>query len=336
MNIDIHSHLLLQDTMGAAGRYGPSIEEEDDKSLTLVVGDYRCRSKPGVRFLEDPRFTDTAARLKDMDEKGIDAMGVTVSPLLYLYWAEPDIGIQFSQAQNDAMARFCHGAPGRLFFFATLPIQDLEASLEEIDRAASIGARGVNLGQSDVAIGRTLDDETLWPLYERMEALGLPLFIHPYPPGMETAEAAAMAAEDKYELSWMTGYVHQATVAGATLMFGGVFDVFPGLKVILSHGGGALPYQWGRLEFASRKVGAVRAAKPLDAYRENLYFDCLIHELSARRFLVEFAGADHVLVGDNYIGWDAVDGVEFVRELQLDPVDEAKILGGNAKALFRL
>jgi aminocarboxymuconate-semialdehyde decarboxylase len=329
-HVNMHSHIIPRETMNQVPPYGPVLTEEPDGSVSYQVGKFKIFAMPGDGYMLDPRMNDSKARLADMDAKGIDVMGVSISPLAYLYWAPKEVGAEFSRLQNDAMARFCAGDPKRLFYFATIPLQDIAAAVTEVERACThLGARGLNIGQTDVAIGKYPDDEYFYPLYAKVEELGIPLFMHPYPPGIETGTG-------DNQLVWMAGYVHQSTMASASMMLGGVFDTFPDLKLILPHGGGALPYQFGRFEYASRRMKGVKAKRNLNEYLANLYFDCLVHEAKARRFLVEFAGADHVLVGDNYLGWDAVDGFAMVKELRLAATDEDKILGLNAIDLFRL
>jgi aminocarboxymuconate-semialdehyde decarboxylase len=327
-HVNMHSHVILTETLNQFPPYGPQVTDEPDGSAAYQVGKYKILFKKGDDHVRDPRMNSSGARLSDMDDKRIDVMGVSVSPLNYLYWAPAEIGIEFSRLQNDAMANFCAGNRDRLFFFATVPLQDVAASVIELERAVrELGARGLNLGQTDIALGKFPDDAHFHPLYEKAQALGIPIFMHPYPPGIETGAGGN-------QLDWMAGYVHQSTMASASMLLGGTFDVFPKLKLILPHGGGALPYQFGRFEYAARRMRGSKAKRNLNEYIENLYFDCLIHDRRGRQFLVDFAGADHVLVGDNYLGWDAVDGFAMVKELGLPEADENKILGGNALRLF--
>jgi aminocarboxymuconate-semialdehyde decarboxylase len=315
--------------MGGAGQYGPELSREADGSGLFRVGDYKFRSLPGDSYILDDRWHDSAARLAAMDQANIDVMGVSVSPLTYFYWIDPDIAVPFATIQNEAMAKFCAGNPDRLFHFATVPLQDIDASVKELERAANAGARGLNLGQTDVALGRFPDDESFFPLYEVAERHGLPIFVHPYPPGIDKGEG-------ENQLVWIAGYLAQSTMTGAAMLLGGVFDHFPNLKVILPHGGGAMPYQWGRFEYAYRRMRNVKALKSPDAYRANIFYDCLIHDVRARKFLIDTVGVDQVLVGDNYMGWDAVDGFAMIDELNLAKADEEKIMGLNAARIFNL
>src|SRR3546814_8651293 len=127
--------------------------------------------------------------------------------------------------------------------------------------------------------GKELYDEEMWPLYSVLEELGLPLFIHPYP-----AEIGDAKAKDRYT-SLLLDYPFECTRAVNNLILGGVFDDFPNLKVYVSHGGGFIPYQFGRIETFAGLISGVRCKKPPREYLKNFYFDTLIHELDARKYL---------------------------------------------------
>lgn len=331
MRIDTHAHVMPPDVMGKAGKYGPTIVTSEDGFGIMRVGPYESRvgGGRGIAAATFEKMGDPRRRIRELDEHGIDKMGVTISPLFYLYWAEDEIRVPFASTQNDALSKYCAEDPSRLFFLATLPLPNIEASVAEIRRAVTIGARGINVGTGDFD-GVDLDSPILWPVYEELTRAELPLFVHPYPLPM------ASGAEDRYNLSWVVGYNYQESLAYAHLVLGGVFDDFPGLKVIISHGGGSVPYQFGRIEEARRRQPDVRAKQPLDAYRGNVYFDILLHDVHARQFLVDFVGADQLMVGDNYGGWDAADGFAMLDELELSDAEREKISGANAARLFKL
>lgn len=331
MRIDTHAHVILPDTMGGAGKYGPEIGRYPGGRASIKVGPYESRvgGDKGMSADDFAKMGDPRVRIEQLDQLGVDMMGITISPLFYLYWAEDDIRTQFASLQNDALSKYCAEDPSRLFWMATLPLPNVEASVAEIRRAVDLGAKGINVGTGDFD-GVDLDDQRLWPMYDEIESKGLPLFIHPYPLTM------ASGAEDRYNLSWSVGYNYQETVAFAHLILGGVFDDFPKLKVIITHGGGFAPYQVGRIEEARRRQPDVRAKKPVREYGENIFYEILVHDLNARKFLVDFAGADQLVVGDNFGGWDAAQGFELLDELALPAEDHAKIAGGNAAKLFGL
>ncbi len=331
MRIDTHAHILAPETMGQAGKYGPEIVTHAGGRASIRVGPYESRvgGDTGLTVEGLARMGDPRVRLNKLDELGIDVMGITISPLFYLYWAEDEIRTPFASVQNVALSKYCAEDPDRLFWMATLPLPDIEASVAEIRRSVDLGARGINVGTGDFN-GVDLDDDRLWPVYAEIEANDLPLFIHPYPLTM------ASGAEDRYNLSWSVGYNYQEAVAYAHLTLGGVFDAFPKLKVIITHGGGFVPYQAGRIEEARLRQPDVKAQKPLNEYRENVFYEILVHDLAARKFLVDFAGTDQLVVGDNFGGWDEADGFAMLDELQLPADEHEKISSLNAIKLFGL
>jgi aminocarboxymuconate-semialdehyde decarboxylase len=125
-------------------------------------------------------------------------------------------------------------------------------------------------------------------------------------------------------------------MAAANLILSGALDEVPNLNVCISHGGGFLPYQFGRIEAFSQLNPETKAKKPLRDYLRQIYFDNLVHETSARRFLVDWMGADNVVVGDNYAGLDSADGFALLDELNLPPDQATAIAGGNAARIMRL
>jgi aminocarboxymuconate-semialdehyde decarboxylase len=332
MRVEAHAHVIPHTILGTAGKYGPELVETDEGGAALRVGPYESRVSGGRGLSAERmrRVADPSVRIAEMDEIGIDKMAISTSPLFYLYWAEDDVRVPFVANLNDALAEYCATAPERLFVVPTLPLPNVEASIEEVRRAVSAGARGINIGTSDLGDGLELDSKELWPLYEEIESQGLPLFVHPHPLTMATG------ALDRYNLSWIVGYTYQETLAVANLTLGGVFDDFPGLRAIIPHGGGNAPYQWGRLAEAQERQPDVRSKKPIAEYLPNLYFDILLHDVEARRFLLEFAGADQLVVGSNFGGWDAANGFALLDEMKLAEEEHDKIAGTNAAELFGL
>ncbi|MGM5068801.1 amidohydrolase family protein [Rhodococcus qingshengii] len=177
LHIDTHAHVILPSTIRKTGRYGPDIVTNEQGRSSIRLGPYESRvgGEKGMTLEEFKAMGgDPLLRIKELDSLGIDAMGVTISPLFYLYWAEDDARIPFASIQNDAFATNCNTDPSRLFWMATLPLPNIEASIAEVLRSVALGARGINVGTGDFD-GVELDDERLWPLYAEIEAAGLPL-----------------------------------------------------------------------------------------------------------------------------------------------------------------
>lgn len=346
--VDVHSHIIPESIMGKAGPHGPEFYMTESGSYLMRTGVGRSILLSAVSHKEfaaghggeDPklwgqRLSDPNLRLKEMDERGIDAMVVSPSPPLYLHNIEPEHAVPYSQAYNDALAEYCSADPSRLFFVANLPMQDPEAAGKETKRAiGQLGARGVYVGAVSMG-GRELDDEAFFPIYEELAANGLPLGVHPggLPPGKELLGGVP----PRFKQGPVVGFPLMETHAQITLICGGVLDRFRELNVTVSHGGGFFPYQFKRLEeFLKLDTGGMDLPRPVEDYFTQFYYDFVLHDARARRFLLEVVGTDHVLQGSNYAGMDSVDGAALVNDLNLPEVDRDRILGGNAVKLYNL
>jgi aminocarboxymuconate-semialdehyde decarboxylase len=340
-NVNIHAHLILPQVMGKAGEMGPEIVWHEDGRASLRIGK-RFTKLVTVASQEEEKVlgkrataekvlrgsSDPHVRLGEMDQKGIDILIVSNNAQMYFYNIPAEQAIEFHCTANDTLAQYCQVDPKRLFFMSMLPLQDLEASARELDRVIELGARAITVGAHSIA-GRELYDEELWPLYETMARAGLPLFVHPYPYELVGAPKTRFSGP-------MLEFPYQSSVAAANLILGGVLDAIPGLNVCISHGGGFLPFQFGRIEAFAQLNPEARTTKPLREYLHQIYFDNLIHEKSARQFLVDWMGADNVVVGDNYAGLDSADGFALLNELDLSPEQSRAIAGGNASRIMRL
>jgi aminocarboxymuconate-semialdehyde decarboxylase len=342
MRIDVHSHVTPSEVMGKAGRFGPERWIENGE-MYMRVGEHISTVKLDPERLatygndgapEDLlpiAYASPQARLAEMDARGIDVIGVTIAPLFYFYWAEPEIGVPFAQLANDALAGYAAGSGGRLFWMATLPMQDVAAAAAEVDRALAAGAKAVNVGGINLA-GRELDDEAFYPIWDKVQAADVPVFLHPYPEHL----AKGAEVKDDYNMSWIVGYPYQEMFGFCRLILGGVLDHFPALKVYITHGGGFAPYQWGRLVKFAPYMPGVKAQKPFEDYLPNFYFDVLLHTPRERKFLIDFAGTDNVIFGSNYGSPQDQATFDFIENLGYNTADTQKMTGGNALRLFHL
>jgi aminocarboxymuconate-semialdehyde decarboxylase len=342
MRINVHSHIMPKASQGSAGAIGPMFSTGPD-GFTLKFGPVERNGIKSVAMIEAAKtvgmsaaaeqwyngFSDPHIRLAEMDEKGIDILGVTMSPIIYGYFLEPDLGRQHARRQNEAMAEYCDIDRARLFFMATLPMQDPKGAADEVRFATSeLGAKAINIAGSLLG-GRELDAPEFEPIWQAVADADVPVFIHP---------SLQMHAGSEEVEKWapILGYPYQSTVAFTTVLLSGILDRFPHLKFYFTHGGGFVPYQFGRIERMAPAYGYNFAKRPLREYLPNFFFDVLLHDVTARRFLVEWAGPEQVIVGDNYDGIDSADGFAFLDELGLGEHETEMISSENAVRLFRL
>jgi aminocarboxymuconate-semialdehyde decarboxylase len=245
---------------------------------------------------------------------------------------EDDLAGELARFQNDKLAEIVQKYPDRFAAMATLPLQVPEEALKELNRGAKeLGLRGVEIG-SHVA-KRELDDEAFFPIYEALQDLDLPIFIHPH-------HVAGLDRLLEYYLNNLIGNPLDTTIAAANLIFGGVLEKYPRLKIILAHAGGQLPYIIGRMEhgYQVRPECKDKVRQSPMAFFKNFYFDIITHNPDALRYLIRIAGSDHVLLGSDY-PYDMGDPnpVQTVSELSgIKAGDRQKILRENAIALFGL
>ncbi len=319
---DIHAHVVLEETFGATGGYGPELTEEDGIPV-FRIGSYELR---GVQY-RGSAFMDPDVRIAAMDRIGIDWQLLSPNPLTYFHFIPTEGAVAFCCRHNDALSAMIARYPDRLGGATALPMQDIPAAIAELRRAVTeLGLKAAYIG-TDMPHG--LDDPCMDPFYEAICELDVPLFIHPAPAGIDGP--AANPALSKYELDIMLGFTMQESIAVATLLFGGVLHRHPALDICISHGGGAIALVWGRLEHAAHKrIWVPEHLKPDGAFAEQLgrlWYDIHMHDDRAVELLVERVGTDRLVYGTNFAGWDAPE------KFRMPTIDAP--LADNARRLLR-
>jgi len=279
----------------------------------------------------EPHYYDWGARVRHMDEQGIDAAVVSVGQAINYGWAAPELAREVAEMANDDLAAGTREFPGRIYGIAQVPLQDPVGAVTELTRAVEdLGLKGVQL-LSNVE-GRNLDQVGFEPLYERIEELGVPIFLHPY--GVLHDERMS-----HYYLANVVGFPAEQAMAAATLIFGGVLDRYPGLQILLAHGGGAFPYVLGRIERGQEVLADQMATnRTLRDYLDRFYVDTLIHDDAALGYLFDTLGPDHLVLGTDWPYWMA-DPDMFARLERVASrrgIDGASALGAVAARLFDL
>ena len=322
--IDVHNHFYPAEYIDAVRR-GPS-------AITVTADEHGnpVFNSPGDKNYLVPGHRDIACRRKVLDEAGV-AMQVisltTPGPII----ETPERSVALSRVVNDSFARLRDAHGDRFHPLGTLPLNDPDGAVRELERAVGLGFRGVLVFGN--VNGVPLADRRFWPLYEQASARELVFYIHPtYPLGVE--------AMTDYWLMPLVGFLFDTTLAAAHLVFAGVPERFPGMKWVLGHLGGAIPYLVERLDRGYQAFPECRSAisKPPSEYLRSFYYDTVNFDPAALRLAVEFAGADQILAGSDYphlIGsLDKMKGS--LEALDVSAADRAKIMGGNADRLFGL
>jgi aminocarboxymuconate-semialdehyde decarboxylase len=323
--IDVHNHFYPPAYLDALRRGESAIEVTEDAEGNPVLhypGDYNVAVR-GHR--------DIAFREEEMVRAGVDLQVLTfTSPGTHV--EEPARAIAYARLVNDTFATIARARPNRFSALATLPLNEVPAAVDELERAVvELGLRGAMLF-SNVG-GTALADPRFEPLYQKADALGAVLYIHPIDP-------VGVEAMTDYWLMPLVGFPWDTTLAAAKLVFAGVPERYPRIRWVLAHLGGAIPYIAERLDRGYEAFAECRQhiGQPPSSYLRRFYYDTVNFDPAALRLAASFAGADRLLAGSDYphrIG-SLERMLESVHRLDLPEQDRASILGGNAAHLLGL
>jgi aminocarboxymuconate-semialdehyde decarboxylase len=326
--IDCHTHILGEEAMRRLATESPKVAP-----VMTRRGDPACKLTINGAVVQDPfprELWDTEQRLRDMDAHGVDIQVLAPTVFTFFYDREPALALACAALQNDEIAAEIKRQPGRFMGIGGVPLQAPGLAAQELKRAMTeLGLRGAMIG-SNVA-GRNLDDPALEPFWAAAAALGAFIFVHPH-------AGAAAKRLGAYYLKNLVGLPFETTIAGASLVFGGVLERHPGLKIGLSHGGGFLPYQAGRFGhgFDVRPEARVNLKRPPEESIGRLLYDTIVHSKSTLEFLISSVGADHVLLGSDYpFDMGNLDCVARVEALAIAAADRDLILGGYANPILK-
>jgi aminocarboxymuconate-semialdehyde decarboxylase len=325
MNIDLHNHFYPEAYMKELGKGGGYARVEKDGQGRLLIhyeGDYNIVVGPHI---------DIGDRLEAMDRCGVEMQVLTLTTPS-VEREKPERGIKLAKLANDGFRETVEEHPDRFLAFAALPLQDPEASASELERAVKeLSLKGGTLMTN--VDGTPLDAEGLMPVYEKAVELDVPLFIHP------TSPINSRAMGD-YRLVPILGFGVDTTLSVLRLVFGGVLERLPGLKLIASHLGGVYPYLRGRIEtgFNAYPECKIRISKPPSTYLKRIWMDSIIYDSDIMMSAIAFSGADKIVMGSDHphqIG-DLANAVNRIEKLEISEDDKEKILWKNAKKLLKI
>ncbi|MBQ1089748.1 amidohydrolase family protein [Streptomyces sp. B93] len=324
--VDVHAHVLLPEVEAlVAGLPGltaaKALDARRNGPAALAVNGPMVRDRV-------PELTDPAVRLAAMDAQGVDVQLVSPSPSHYHHWTDEETAEKLYRLANEATAAHCSAAADRLRGLGLVPLQHPGHTVRALDHALEQGLLGVEI--SSHAPGRELSDPAYEPFWARAEKTGAIVFLHPF--GCTLDERL-----DRWYLSNTVGQPVENAVALSHLIFSGVLDRHPRLKLVAAHGGGYLPTHLGRSDHAwsTRSDAGAGCAHLPSSYLGRLYFDSLVHDPHVLRELVRVAGADRVLLGSDFpFDMGTEDPVGSLRAAGLSSADFHAVRGGNASALL--
>ena len=279
-----------------------------------------------------PKMESVEERLADMDRMGVDIQALSIAPYQAYYWADPTLGAEVARTINDDLAGVIGEYPDRFIGLGTVPLQDTSAAVGELRRCmGDLGFKGVEIGTN--VEGEEISSLRLDAFWAAVEETGAVVFIHP------VGFTHPQRFTEHYFFN-VIGHPIENALAIANLIFGGILERFPALKIVVAHGGGYLPPYAGRMDHAYHAREDVREGlpKPPGDYLRQLYFDTMVFEPDQLSFLVEKYGAEHVVLGTDYpYDMGESDPVGLVaRTPGLSDEQRAAICGGNAARLMGL
>ena len=310
LKIDIHTHILPKNWPNLKERYGyggfVQLEHCSGCSRMLIDGEH---FRDVTKNCWDPN-----TRIEECDKTEVDVQVLSTVPVMFSYWAKPKDTADLSMILNDHIADLVTEFPKRFIGLGTLPMQDADLSIKELTRLKEIkGIAGVQIGSH--INGWNLDDSRIFPILEAAQDLDLSVFVHPW----------QMLGSDRmnlYWLPWLVGMPAETALSICSLIFGGVFEKLPNLRIAFAHGGGAFPSIIGRLEHGYNVrpdiVATHNKHNPRD-YIGKFYLDSLVHEPSVLRYMIDLFGADCIALGSDYpfpLG-EEIPG-EMIKNMNLD------------------
>jgi aminocarboxymuconate-semialdehyde decarboxylase len=330
LRVDIHCHYFNQAVAAQVGHLNPAQYEPSvtyANALTREVNVKQIRDRM-------PKLTTIETRLKDMDRMGIDMQAVSPAPNQCYYWTDPELGVELARMVNDRLAEIVANWPDRFVALGTVPLQHVDLAVVELERCVKkLGLRGVEINPSVNGMDLTDPRLNLEKFFARAQALDVVVFMHPI--GFTHGERLS----DHY-FNNVIGNPLETTVAASHLIFDGVMQRHPKLKIVLPHAGGYLAHYWARMDHGYRARPDCRTVikRPPSSYLSKMYFDTITFDKEILRHMIDKFGPGHVLLGTDYpydMGEENPLGlIGSVRGLKL--AERAMIEGGNAARLLKI
>lgn len=291
MKIDIHTHIMPETMPNWVQKFGYGdfihLEHRNCKAC-MMKGDRLFREVEANCF-------DAGTRLREMDDTDVTVQVLSTIPVLFNYWAKPEDGYETSRFFNDHIAETVAGNPKRFIGIGTVPLQDVDLAIREMERCVTeLKMPGLEIGSN--INGVNLGDTRFFPFYKRSEELGCSLFVHPW-------EMMGEGQMQQYWLPWLVGMPAETSRAICSMIFGGVMEKFPKLKLAFAHGGGSFPLTIGRIEhgFNVRPdlVAVDNTVNPRD-YIGKFWIDSLVHDAKAMQYILDVMGENNICLGSDY------------------------------------
>jgi aminocarboxymuconate-semialdehyde decarboxylase len=323
MKIDLHTHILPKNWPDLHERYGyggfVQLEHHGPGCARMMID--------GRSFREiEANCWDPDVRLADCARHAVDVQVLSTVPVMFSYWAKPRDTLDLARLLNDHIAEVVRAHPRRFAGLGTVPLQDTDLAVPELERCVrDLGLSGVQIGTH--VNGKNLDDPDLFPMFAAAERLGACVFVHPW-------DMFAKERMEKYWLRWLVGMPAETCLAICSVIFGGVLERLPRLRIAFAHGGGSFPGTIGRIEHGFHARPDLCAVDTQVGPREHLgrfYVDSLVHDADALRSLMRLLGPERIALGTDYpFPLGETEPGRLIESLELSAVTKERMLAGTA------
>ena len=291
LKIDMHTHIIPKNMPNWTEKFGYGkfihLEHNLDNSANMMQGGNFFRRIEENCWNEKQRITE-------YEKFNTQVQVVCTIPVLFSYWAKPKDCLELSEFLNDHIAALIQEYPKNYIGLATIPMQDSEIAIKELERAKSIGLVGIQIGSN--INDENLSEEKFFPRFEACERLGMAVLIHPW-------QMMGFGSMEKYWLPWLVGMPAETSRAACSMIFGGILERLPNLRICFSHAGGSFLPTIGRIEhgFNSRPdlVAIDNPINPRD-YLGKFWVDCITHDIEALKYILKLQGSKRVCLGSDY------------------------------------
>lgn len=321
-SIDIHTHILPENIPDFGSKYG---------YRGFIHLDHH---KPGcARMMKDDKFFrevqancwDPVVRIEECDHHHVHVQVLSTVPVMFSYWAKPQDTLDLSMFLNDHIADIVHRWPTRFVGLGTIPMQDPELAIKELERCKQIGLVGIQIGTH--INGTNLGEPRLFSIFQACQELDMAVFIHPW-------DMMGMERMDKYWMPWLVGMPVETTTAITSMIFSGLMERLPKLRVAFAHGGGSFPATIGRIEHGFQvrpDLCAVDNNVNPREYLGRFWIDSLVHDPAMLQLVVDQMGANRVALGTDYpFPLGELEPGQLIKSMPWDDATKEMLLSGAA------